>query len=62
MDRYGSRLMSSVKAPNGDVYDLPDAVASGLVNSHESGWEYVGEKPKPVKRVTAKPDSFKTKK
>ena len=54
--------MSSVKAPNGDVYDLPDAVASGLVNSHESGWEYVGEKPKPVKRVTAKPDSFKTKK
>lgn len=30
-----------VKAPNGDVYDLPDTVASGLVGSPESGWSRV---------------------
>jgi hypothetical protein len=37
--------MALVQAPNGDVYDLEDAVASGLVNSHESGWEYHADKP-----------------
>lgn len=52
--------MALVKAPNGDVYDLADAVASGLVGSEGSGWEYAKDKPAPVKRVAAKPDSFKS--
>jgi hypothetical protein len=54
--------MALVKAPNGDVYDIADSVASGLVNSENAGWEYVGDEPKPVKRAAAKPDSFKSKK
>lgn len=33
--------MTKVKAPNGDIYDLPAAVASGLVNSPDSGWKAV---------------------
>lgn len=34
-----------VKAPNGDVYDLDDTVASGLLGSKGSGWKRVkGEK------------------
>lgn len=45
--------MALVKAPNGDVYDLPDATASGLVNSDGAGWEY--HEDKPAKRATAKP-------
>lgn len=49
--------MALVKAPNGDVYELADSVASGLVNG--SGWEYAEGKLKPVKRAAAKPDSFK---
>lgn len=32
--------MPDVKAPNGDVYDLPEAVASGLVGSEDAGWSY----------------------
>lgn len=47
--------MALVKAPNGDVYELPDAVASGLVNSEDHEWSYAEEKPKPAKRATAKP-------
>lgn len=47
--------MALVKAPNGDVYELEDAVASGLVGSHESGWEYhTTEKPAAVKRSAVK--------
>lgn len=46
--------MAFVMAPNGDVYDLPDAVASGLVNG--SGWEYHEDKPKATKRTTAQSD------
>lgn len=46
--------MALVKAPNGDVYDLPDAVASGLVNSHESEWSYHEEKPKAAVKPSAK--------
>lgn len=53
--------MPLVKAPNGDIYDLPDATASGLVGSDGAGWEYAEDKPKPVKRAAAKPDSFKKK-
>lgn len=52
--------MPLAKGPNGDVYDLPDAVASGLVNSDGAGWEYVGDKPKPARRAEVKPDSFKS--
>jgi len=53
--------MAQVKAPNGDVYDLPDSVASGLVRPEGSEWSYVTETPKPAKRATSKPDSFKKK-
>lgn len=42
-----------VKAPNGDVYDLPDSVASGLIASHGSGWSEVVAKP--AKKAAAKP-------
>lgn len=34
-----------VKAPNGDVYDLPKHVASGLVNGVDSEWSYTEEPP-----------------
>ena len=45
-----------VKAPNGDVYDLPDAVATGLADSKGSGWSLVAAEP--VKRA-AKPPATK---
>ena len=32
-----------VTAPNGDVYELDDTVASGLVNPEGSEWSYVVE-------------------
>ena len=52
--------MAKVKAPNGDVYDLPDAVASGLVRSKSSGFEAVeDEAPKPRPRARAKSASGK---
>ncbi len=54
--------MAAVKAPNGDVYDLPDAVASGLVNPEGSEWSYADESPAPAKKTAVKPDSFKSKK
>ncbi|MBM7518278.1 hypothetical protein [Nocardioides nitrophenolicus] len=47
--------MALVKAPNGDVYDLPEATASGLVNGHESEWEYAEAKPTPAKKTAARP-------
>ena len=53
--------MASVLAPNGDVYEMADAVASGLVGSDGAGWEYAKDKPTKVARVPAKPDSFKKK-
>ena len=54
--------MPLVKAPNGDVSDLPEATASGLVNSDGAGWEYAEKtEPKPVKRAARKPDSFEKK-
>lgn len=52
--------MALVKAPNGDVYDLPDATASGLVGSTGSGWSYAKEKAakaadsKPTKKAATK--------
>lgn len=33
--------MALVSAPNGSVFDLDDAIASGLVGSVDSGWDYV---------------------
>lgn len=42
--------MATVKAPNGAVMDLPDAVASGLVHGADEGWQYVEEEPKPTAR------------
>jgi hypothetical protein len=38
--------MARVKAPNGNVYDLEDAVASGLVGQGNRGYEYVKDEPK----------------
>lgn len=49
--------MAKVKAPNGDIYDLPDATASGLVNSKGSGFEAVDEKTdekRPAKKTAPK--------
>lgn len=49
--------MALVKAPNGDVYDLSDAVASGLVNSKGSGFSRVEDEPEkkaPAKKPAAK--------
>ena len=46
--------MAKVKAPNGDIYDLPEAVASGLVNSENSGFEAVADEPKPETKPAAK--------
>ncbi|MBL5975366.1 MAG: hypothetical protein D3X82_16860 [Candidatus Leucobacter sulfamidivorax] len=42
MDRIVSPF---VKAPNGDVYELPKHVASGLVNGVDSDWSYAEEPP-----------------
>ena len=36
--------MALVKAPNGDVYDLNDSVASGLVGG-SGGWSYAKSAP-----------------
>ena len=47
--------MAKVEAPNGDVYEVPDAVASGLVNSKNSGFKAVDEaksEPKPAAKRT----------
>lgn len=48
--------MVAVQAPNGDVYDLPDSVASGLVASANAGWSYPAAKSsdKPAKKPSAK--------
>ena len=46
--------MALVKAPNGDVYDLPEATASGLVGSHESGWDYVRDETAPAARSASR--------
>lgn len=47
--------MPLVKAPNGAEMELDDAVASGLVNSKDSGWSYVEEKA-PAKRAQSQSD------
>lgn len=44
--------MPLVKAPNGAEMDLDEAVASGLVNSKDSGWSY-------VKKSSSKPPDKK---
>ncbi|GGQ07758.1 hypothetical protein GCM10010187_24780 [Actinomadura coerulea] len=41
--------MPLVKGPNGAVFDLPEAIASGLVGSHDGGYEYVSDAPEEVK-------------
>lgn len=38
--------MPKVKGPNGQVYDMPEVVASGLVGSPSGDYEYVKDEPK----------------
>jgi len=46
--------MARVKGPNGLVFDLPDTIASGLVDGDNEGYEYA-DTPKPAPEQEAKP-------
>lgn len=37
--------MTKISTPSGEVLDVAPAIASGLVNGSDKGWEYVGEPP-----------------
>lgn len=48
-----------VKGPNGLVLDLPDGVATDLVNSPSGDYSEVKDDPKPAKKAAAKPSPKK---
>lgn len=54
--------MPAVKGPNGQVVNVPDSVASGLVGAGDRGYSLVkdepkAEKPEPTKKSTTRKSS-----
>lgn len=43
--------MTRIKAPNGDIYDLDPAVASGLLGSVDSGWKKIDDPAPDIPRA-----------